>query len=136
MLTPCPCRSGKSYKNCCKIFHEGAAFPKNALQLMRSRYSAYVKGNVNYIIKTTHPDHPNHLMEPNKWREDILFFCQNTKFKGLKILEFEDKEPISTVTFLAQLERNGKDASFIEKSLFEKVNGPWLYKSGTLFRPK
>ena len=52
---PCPCHSGRKYKRCCRLVHEGqpAASPE---ALMRSRYSAYVHGEVDYLLNTWHPD--------------------------------------------------------------------------------
>lgn len=127
----CVCKSGKSYENCCKIFHDGA-LPKTALELMRSRYSAYALQKPDYIMKTTHPCNPYFKQDQKAWRNEILFFCQNTQFVDLTILEFIEGEEKSSVTFLAKLNRKGQDASFIEKSAFEKVNGRWLYKDGVL----
>jgi len=45
---------------------------------------------------------------------------------------FEEKGLFATVTFVAHLSQNQQDASFTEKSYFEKVNGKWLYLNGEL----
>ena len=45
---PCPCGSLKKYKKCCMPFHKGAKV-KDALSLMKSRYSAFVAGEINYM---------------------------------------------------------------------------------------
>ena len=47
----CPCGSAIKYKKCCKAYHDGK-IPKDALTLMKSRYSAYAAGEVKYIQKT------------------------------------------------------------------------------------
>ena len=49
---PCPCGSGKKYKKCCQIYHKGK-IAKSALELMKSRYSAFAVGDIDYIIKTS-----------------------------------------------------------------------------------
>ena len=118
----CPCGSNKKYKKCCQIYHKGA-LPSNALYLMKSRYSAYVASNANYIIKTTHPDNPDYTDNIKEWRESILAFSQNTNFLGLEILEFIDGKEEAFVTFRAKFD-NGE---MIEKSHFLKVNNRWLY---------
>jgi len=123
----CPCSSGEPYETCCKPFHVGQ-LPDSPLQLMRSRYSAYTFGLSDYIIDTTHPDHPQFLKDRDVWKRDIDRFSKITTFEKLEILDSSD----ATVTFRAHLTQGGKDASFTEKSLFEKVNGRWLYKSGEL----
>ena len=131
----CKCHSGQKYEKCCKCFHDGA-LPKNALQLMRSRYAAYALQKVDYIIRTTHPANPHFKQNDTQWKNEILFFCKKTEFQHLKILEFIDGECEATVTFLACLSQNGEDVSFVEKSLFEKVNDQWLYKNGTIKNPE
>lgn len=52
----CPCGTGDEYEKCCEKFIEGKAKPDTAEQLMRSRFSAYVKQEWKYILDTTHPE--------------------------------------------------------------------------------
>jgi SEC-C motif domain protein len=122
----CPCCSGKNYTECCAPYHLGKE-PPNALALMRSRYSAYAKGNAEYIIRTTHRKNPYYLRDTELWKKEIQMFCRQTKFTGLDILSFEDEKDIAYVTFTAHLEQNNQDVSFSEKSLFEKVDNHWRY---------
>ncbi|NGX55804.1 MAG: hypothetical protein K1060chlam5_00031 [Candidatus Anoxychlamydiales bacterium] len=129
----CPCHSKKLYKNCCKTYHEGT-LAKNALQLMRSRYSAYALNLVDYIIKTTSLENPSYKVDLKKFSEEVLEFCLKTKFEDLKILDFFEKENFATVTFKAYLFQNNQDISFVEKSYFEKVNNRWLYKYGEIIK--
>ena len=87
---------------------------------MRSRYAAYALHLPDYIVATTHADNPSPPGE-------ISDFCLNTQFVGLTILAESEELPFATVTFHAHLTQQGQDASFTEKSLFEKVDGKWLY---------
>jgi SEC-C motif domain protein len=118
----CPCCSGKNYEVCCKPFHDGLPAP-TPLALMRSRYAGYALGLFDYILKTTHPKNsqPRSIEETKK-------FCREVEFRGLEILNAGE----NTVTFRAILFLDGEDCSFTEKSLFEKVDGKWLYLSGTI----
>ena len=129
-MTLCPCKSKLPYKDCCKRFHDGKALPPTARDLMRSRFSAYALRLIDYIIESTHPDYPNRPGNINAWKKDLLRFSERTRFDDLKILEFVDGEESSTVTFTAHLRQGSQDASFTEKSFFNKVNGKWLYRSG------
>ena len=126
----CPCGSNKKYKKCCKTFHDKISFPKTALELMKSRYSAYATSNAKYIIETTHKDNSDFTDNIKEWENDILIFCNNTKFIGLEILEFFDDENESFVKFKANMIQQGNDVSFVEKSRFLKVEGIWLYVDG------
>ena len=125
-----PCGSLKKYKKCCKPFHDKITFPKNALELMKSRFSAFAVCNSEYIISTTHENNSDFTQDLKSWNNDILNFSQNTRFEKLQILEFIDDEIESFVTFEATLFQDKNDISFIEKSRFLKVEGIWKYVDG------
>ena len=116
----CPCHSQLPYAECCEPYHRGALCP-DALKLMRSRYAAYQKDLVDYIIKTTFPR--GRVPTTSSVEE----FSRQTRFEGLEILEFVEEGSRAWVTFRAQLSQAGKDASFTEKSLFCLENGIWYY---------
>ena len=126
----CPCGSLKKYKKCCKPFHDKINFPKTALELMKSRFSAFAVCNNEYIISTTHENNPDFTQDLKSWNNDILNFSQNTRFEKLEILEFIDDKIESFVTFKATLFQDKTDISFIEKSRFLKVEGIWKYVDG------
>lgn len=126
---PCPCGSQKKYKKCCKVFHDGT-LPTNALELMKSRYSAFAVHKAEYIIATTHSQNQDFTSDVSSWKKGILDFCENTSFNGLEIIDFIDGELESYVTFKAILEQANEDATFSEKSRFLKENGKWLYVDG------
>jgi len=119
---PCPCGSGKKYKKCCGILHKGA-IAKDALELMKSRYSAFAVGNVDYIVKTS---------TFQKDKDDLKSFCDACVFYKLQIIEFIDGNSEAFVTFKATLFCDEQDNSFTEKSRFIKENGKWYYQSGQI----
>jgi SEC-C motif-containing protein len=118
--SPCPCGSGKKYKKCCQIFHKDA-IAKDALTLMKSRYSAFAVGKIDYIIKTS--------SFQNDYN-DLKSFSDACEFKKLEILEFCDGKSEAFVTFRATIFCQGQDNSFVEKSRFIKQDNIWLYESG------
>ena len=119
---PCPCGSGIKYKKCCGKYHKGLV-AKTALELMKSRYTAFAIGKINYIIKTS---------TFQKDFEDLKSFNNSCEFKKLEILEFIDGNSEAFVTFKATIFCNKQDNSFIEKSRFIKENGKWYYQSGEI----
>lgn len=123
----CPCCSGKTYESCCEPYHKGL-LPDNALQLMRSRYCAYALNLPDYIIETTDPLNPHYSKNTFSWRRSIIKFSTHSIFQKLEILDFQENGSLATVTFTAHLLQGTHDATFTEKSLFEKVDGRWLYK--------
>lgn len=129
--SPCPCTSGDPYKSCCRRFHRGVPV-ENALQLMRSRFSAYALNLPEYIVETTHPASPEFSSNLFSWKRKLSRFCQSSDFKKLDILEFKEKNSLATVTFVAYVYQGEHDVTFTEKSFFEKIRGRWLYRGGQL----
>lgn len=117
----CPCCSGKEYAGCCKSYHDGTPAP-TALDLMRSRYTAYALGKADYIIDTTHPQSPYFEPDRKKWKAAILQFSKTTQFVKLEILGSGE----TWVHFIAHL----KPRALEEKSHFQQLEGKWLYVSG------
>jgi len=120
--SPCPCGSGKKYKKCCQIFHKGAN-AKDALTLMKSRYSAFAVGAIDYIIKTS---------TFQKDYNDLKSFSDTCNFKKLKIIDFKENKDEAFVTFSATIICQGQDNSFSEKSRFIKIDGKWFYENGEI----
>lgn len=96
---------------------------------MRSRYSAYALGLIEYIMATTHPNNPDAAIALSDWQNSIAEFSKDTQFIGLNILEFIDGEDESYVAFEARFDHG----TMKEKSRFLKINGKWLYESGEFF---
>lgn len=96
--------------------------PKSALELMKSRYSAYATGDIKYIIKTS--------SSKDLDKSELKEFSENCEFKNLEILEFSDGEKEAFVVFKATVFCEKIDNSFIEKSRFIKAKDRWLYVDG------
>ncbi len=56
-MSLCPCGSEKPFTHCCQPFLDGTQSPQTPEQLMRSRFSAFVTHNWQYVLQTWHPDH-------------------------------------------------------------------------------
>ncbi|MCK9337490.1 MAG: SEC-C domain-containing protein [Arcobacteraceae bacterium] len=125
----CPCGSGNKYKNCCQVFHKGA-IAKNALFLMKSRYSAYVVGDVNYIIKTTHQENKEYKQDLQSWKKEIKSFSDETEFVKLEIFDFQDGELEAFVTFRVNMKIDDTYTFFTEVSRFVHLENRWLYIDG------
>lgn len=117
---PCVCLSGEAYTDCCGRFHNGGADAATAEQLMRSRYSAFVLLNAEYLRKTWHPDTaPSDLeLDPGmEWRRlDILSTSRGGPL---------DTE--GTVEFKAHFRHNGERGIHHETSRFVRENRRWYY---------
>jgi SEC-C motif-containing protein len=145
----CPCGSGEKYSSCCQKYHKGE-LPPTPEALMRSRYSAYSKGLVDYVCDTTHSDNPSQAGTVNpddgtpssSLREDVTATCDKITWDKLKILSCEDgsSPDEAYVTFQTWFKTKGQQGqraqgwttqSFVEKSRFLKgADGKWLYVDG------
>lgn len=119
----CPCGSEERYDNCCGRFHRGESYPSTALELMRSRYSAFVKQDIEYLTATWAKDQcPKPLtLEPTNWI-------------GLKILSSKKGAETDTegwVEFVAKYKVNGKAVKMQELSHFIREDGKWVYASAS-----
>lgn len=122
---PCPCSSGQPYAKCCRPYHQGKPAPSPET-LMRSRYSAYALDKPDYLMQTTHPTSPHWQADRAAWRTDLQAFSRSVNFVGLRVLSVG----ANTVKFRAVLMQAGRDISFTEHSVFERVEGRWLYVKG------
>lgn len=126
----CRCHSRKFAHRCCDPWLGGRPAP-TPLALMRSRYAAYAKGAVDYVIDTTTPGGPQWEPDRETWRSRIEAFSSATRFEDLRVLEAPDPGPEEGfVTFEATLTQNGQDVSFVERSRFVRHEGRWTYHSG------
>ena len=118
----CPCGSGNPYKTCCEPLHLTEKNAVTAEALMRSRYTAFVLKNAQYLLDTWHED-----SRPNELELDSA-----TKWLGLKILSSDAGgalDSTGTVQFVARYRIHGKGHRLEETSLFKKQDGRWYYYS-------
>ncbi len=127
---PCPCGSGRLYRDCCSPYHRGLAEPPDAEALMRSRYSAFALKEAAYLFRSLHPDHPDHAQGPDTLARAIK--SSPYRYMGLAILDKELSAPPlpSRVLFLAKVFERGHDVSFLELSDFFHDGTGWRYHSG------
>ena len=124
----CPCGSALSYSNCCKPFHEGKQKPETAEKLRRSRYSAYVVGNIDYIENTNDPESRESFD-----REASAEWSKTSEWMGLLIVATRaglNQDNEGEVEFKATYRRDGKEHTHHEVSLFKKLRGEWFYMDG------
>ncbi|MBN0049175.1 hypothetical protein JS756_34945 [Streptomyces actuosus] len=116
----CPCGRPEGYEDCCGRYHSGAAAAPTAEALMRSRYSAFARGDVAHLLRTWHP----------RTRPARLDLDPRMRWNGLEILGTEAGTAFhtsGTVTFRASY----RGGSLLERSRFERVDGAWVYVDGS-----
>ncbi len=119
----CPCGSGNALADCCGPVISGTRAAETAEMLMRSRYSAYVLGAVDYLRTSWHP----------ATRPVIIELGEPVNWLGLKIIATRDGgrgEDQGTVEFVARYKIAGRAYRLHEISRFQRVAGRWVYVTG------
>ena len=134
LMDRCPCGSGSAYQVCCKPILLGEREAATAEQLMRSRYSAYVMKEIDYLRRSLHPDHRSDFNE-----ETTRAWAERSAWHKLDILGtagggMDDHE--GTVDFIATFTDNGTKREHHERSSFRKESGIWYLVEGTVLPPK
>ncbi|MDF1880238.1 SEC-C domain-containing protein [Sulfurimonas sp. MAG313] len=121
MSKKCLCDSNRNFDTCCEVFLSAKKYPSTAVELMRSRYSAYVLKNGQYLYDTCSKSLKN--------IEDIsIINNQDIQWLSLKIGSFSDKE----VTFMAYYKEEKQIIVMKEKSSFILEENQLKYDSGIM----
>ena len=126
----CPCGSGATLESCCGPLHQGLLKAQTAEQLMRSRYSAYALGEIDYLIVT----HPEPETPIHQRRRELRTSNRQIRWIQLEILAVDSGGPEDcqgTVQFSAHYTAAGQRRCLEETSLFQRrdgqLGGDWLY---------
>lgn len=128
----CPCGSGELEAACCGLYHGGVPAP-TALALMRSRYTAYVRGAVDYLLETQDAS-----TRKTSERAAIAKFARDTGWLGLEIVGTErggETDDDGIVEFIARGVTNRQPFMQRERSRFRRVDGRWYYIDGLIKKP-
>jgi SEC-C motif-containing protein len=135
---PCPCGSGASYADCCGPAIAGTRPPATAEALMRSRYVAISKGEMDYVDRTWAPetrpplDAEGEVTGPGEGEVGAAA----VEWLGLEVLETEAGgagDETGRVAFVATGRHGGRTFRHRETSEFRRAAGPgspWLYVDG------
>lgn len=124
--TPCPCgrlnARGRALAlaDCCGPILAGEPAP-TAERLMRSRYSAFVLGQVNYLLASWHAS----------TRPAELTLEPGAKWLGLEVRDHRGTgEHAAEVEFVARFRVGGRAVRQHERSRFVREGGHWFYVDG------
>jgi SEC-C motif domain protein len=124
LAQPCPCGTGRAYLDCCQPIHASVNAPTPEA-LMRSRYSAYVLGLIDYLLATWHPSTAPGDLE--------LGF---TKWLDLEVLSAQAQGDAGVVEFIATFKVSGRLQRLHEISRFVREGtgegARWLYIDGQM----
>lgn len=121
-----------SYEACCQPILDKKKKAPTAEALMRSRYSAYVVKNIDFIDETQ-VQVANEVYN----KEEALKWAESSDWMGLEIVKTqkgEENDSTGIVEFVAHYKdkASGTDLRHHETSTFTKSEGEWKFKSGQI----
>ena len=122
-ISSCPCNPNHAYQNCCARYHIGATAP-TAQTLMRARYSAFAKHNLEFIQATTLPAQQA-LLD----MQAISQWSQNSQWLGLEVIAeyMHHDQRHATVEFVAHWQDAHGRHQHQETSVFIKPHNGWYF---------
>ena len=121
-LESCFCGSAIPFKDCCQKYIDGIEKAPTALALMKSRFSAYVTHQADYLLNTTHSSERKYYS-----KAEILNWATANEWQKLEIISSTE----NTVEFKAYfLDKNKVNQVHYEFSTFKQENGSWFYEEG------
>jgi len=126
-MTLCPCGSGKDFDQCCGPLLAGApaASPE---ALMRSRYTAFTRCDIDYLEATLAPE-----AKEDFDRGDAETWAKGSEWLGLEVRAAVPPAPGETTgsaEFVARFRTQGKALAHHERGSFRLADGNWLYVDG------
>ena len=132
----CPC-GGSEFATCCGPYLAGDAIPPTAELLMRSRYTAYTRGDEAYLRATWHPSTlpAGPIVDPD---ERLQWLGLEVK-SALRLRQRKANLPVSpdndTVEFVARYKVAGRAHRLHEVSRFVREQSGdaarWFYLDGS-----
>lgn len=128
----CPCGSGLPFATCCEPFLTSATLPTTPEQLMRSRYTAFHQGAVDYLLATHHPSQ----RQPDE-RGALVASIEATEWLSLRVLQTTQptKDGRGMVEFVAFYRTQEQLGQLHERSTFVRERGRWYYDAGVQLGP-
>lgn len=108
------------YETCCQPFHAGTPAP-DAERLMRSRYSAFVRGDGAYLLSTWHASRLPASLELDAGIQWLGLEVKSHRLTGADVAEVE---------FVARFRLAGRAVRQHERSRFVREDGRWYYLDG------
>lgn len=125
-MSHCPCGSQKNYDDCCGEYLDKEQLPQTPEQLMRSRYTAYSQGKIDYIKNSMKGKAliGFNEQEAGKWAKSVTWL-------NLEVIQSRMASVnVGYVEFIARFSDQNQEKFIHELSEFHKIDDQWFYVSG------
>jgi SEC-C motif-containing protein len=127
MITNCFCGKSLSLEQCCQSIIDGRSEAITAEMLMRSRFTAYVIKDHEYILQTYASEQRSKLTV-NQLTES----AQDTQWLSLEVLNHQSRIKTAQVEFKAIYRSNNRYYVMHELSDFVLEDDKWFYTTGVM----
>lgn len=125
-MSDCPCGSGRELAECCGRFIDAIDEPTTAEELMRARYTAHTRVDLDYIARTHDPASREDID-----RDATRRWAERAEWLGLDILRTEGggaDDRTGMVEFVAHYRERGERRQHHELATFRRSeDGSWLF---------
>ena len=127
MIIPqdCPCGRKKHYVNCCGKSHQNVANAETAEDLVRSRYTAFVLADGDYLMESHHSS-----TRPSARKKELVQWAKSVKWLKLEIINTTagaENDDEGTVEFKAHFKDRTKPQFIHQNAKFVREYGCWAY---------
>lgn len=126
----CPCKSGKTFGECCGPIIAGEKKAESAEALMRARYSSYVIGDIEFLKSSS-----TKAVQADFDEAASRAWSASATWHGLEIIRTEGggaADAKGVVEFRALYSANGEFCNHHEVSQFVKEADGWKFEDGGL----
>lgn len=124
----CPCGSQQPFATCCQLILDDPTEAATAEALMRARYTAHVRHQVDFVVDTVHPS-----TRPLHQAATIQQWMDQTTWEGLTVRQTKAGMPSDSegwVWFEAAYRQGGRRAVHREYSHFKREGQQWYFVEG------
>jgi len=123
------------FSQCCQPCIQGKKKVATAETLLRSRYTAFVIGDVDYIIRTQHS-----RTKDQAARDEIETWAKQSEWHGFTLIQTEggaESDSKGILQFCAKYRPHNEKRvrEHYENALFEKENGEWRFVDSEGYEP-
>lgn len=120
-MSLCPCGSKRDYDECCGPMIAGTPAP-TAEALVRSRYTAFVRCELDHVADTHAPE-----VREDFNRAEAERVAQQYEWRGLEIRRATETGDTAVVEFVVRFCLEQQETAALSVSCFRRDDGQWFY---------
>ena len=131
-MSSCPCGSGADYAACCEPVIAGRKAAETAEELMRARYAAHARAEIDFLYESTHSEHRTGYDHKGTRR-----WAEQSDWQGLEVLGTTAGGPQDEqgeVEFIARYRDKEGVHRHHERAQFRRQDGRWVFTEGEMVK--